>query len=250
MAEPILVAKGLTKEFKGFVAVRDLDLTIREGSIHAIIGPNGAGKSTVFNLLTMFLPSTRGTISFRGIDITRKPPAAIADMGLVRSFQISAVFPEFTVLQNVQLALQRKEGLAALPWRSDRILDRLEAKARDILDEGGLTEYAAQPASSLSYGRKRLLELMTTLALNPVVLLLDEPMAGMGAEDITRVAELIRAAGATRTIVMVEHNLKVVEDLCDFVTVLQRGELLAEGSYAAVSACPEVRAAYMGSRHG
>jgi branched-chain amino acid transport system ATP-binding protein len=249
-AQPILVAEGLTKAFRGFLAVKGVNLSVREGTIHALIGPNGAGKTTVFNLLTKFHQPTSGRIAFRGEDITRLKPAEVARRGLVRSFQISAVFPHLTVLENVRVALQRPEGLSRQFWRSDRVLRRLDQRALDLIEAVNLTEFARTAAVDLSYGRKRALEIATTLALDPPMLLLDEPMAGMGHEEIGRIADLIRKVGADRTVLMVEHNLSVVADLCHRVTVLQRGEILAEGSYAEVSADPRVREAYMGSEHG
>ncbi|KGM31079.1 ABC transporter ATP-binding protein [Inquilinus limosus] len=248
-SQPILVAEGLTKAFRGFLAVKGVDLSVREGTIHALIGPNGAGKTTVFNLLTKFHQPTSGRIAFRGEDITRLKPAEVARRGLVRSFQISAVFPHLTVLENVRVALQRPEGLSRQFWRSAGVLRRLDARALDLIEAVNLSEFARTAAVDLSYGRKRALEIATTLALDPPMLLLDEPMAGMGHEEIGRIAELIRKVGADRTVLMVEHNLSVVADLCHRVTVLQRGEILAEGSYAEVSADPRVREAYMGSEH-
>lgn len=246
-SDAILVARGLTKVFKGFTAVRNVDLTVRRGSIHALIGPNGAGKTTCFNLLTRFLPATSGTIHFDGADISRTPPADIARMGLVRSFQISSTFPHLTVLENVRIGLQREAGLATQFWLSETRLTRLDARAMELLASVGLEAYRSHPAAELSYGRKRALELATTLALEPRLLLLDEPMAGMAHEDIHLISGLIRRVAEGRTVVMVEHNLPVVADLCDQVTVLQRGEVLAEGRYDEVSRNPQVREAYMGS---
>jgi branched-chain amino acid transport system ATP-binding protein len=248
-AQPILSATGLTKEFAGFVAVKDVNLSIREGTVHALIGPNGAGKTTVFNLLTKFLAPTRGQILFRGEDITNVKPAEVARMGLVRSFQISAVFPHLSVLDNVRIALQRQSGLATQFWRSSAVLSSLDDRALEVIEAVNLSPYAHLTASELSYGRKRALEIATTLALDPAMLLLDEPMAGMGHEEIGRISELIRRIAQARTVLMVEHNLNVVSTLCDFVTVLARGEILAEGTYATVSADPRVREAYMGSEH-
>ena len=246
-AAPILTATGLTKEFKGFVAVKDVDLTIREGAIHALIGPNGAGKTTVFNLLTKFLIPTRGQITFRGQDITRLAPADVARLGLVRSFQISAVFGHLTVLDNIRVALQRPSNLATQFWKPDTVLAQLDGRAMELIASVGLESYARTIAVELPYGRKRALELATTLALEPDVMLLDEPMAGMAHEDIGQIADLVRRVAKGRTVVMVEHNLHVVADLCDFVTVLQRGEVLAEGTYDEVSRDPRVREAYMGT---
>lgn len=244
-----LQAKGLTKEFKGFVAVNDVDLSIEKGSIHALIGPNGAGKTTCFNLLTKFLQPTRGTITYEGRDITRMKPTDIARLGMVRSFQISAIFPDLSVLQNVRVALQRTRGESYDFWRSDRILSKLDDQARAHLDEVGLTGFTNDRAAELPYGRKRALEIATTLALSPDMLLLDEPMAGMGREDVELISKLIRRIAENRTVLMVEHNLSVVADLSDRITVLARGEILAEGSYAEISKAPEVIEAYIGASH-
>ena len=242
----VLEACGLTKEFKGFVAVNNVDLSVREGAIHALIGPNGAGKTTCFNLLAKSLTPTRGTIRYRGRDITGLAPADVARAGIVRSFQISAVFPGLTVLDNLRIALQRPRGLATQFWRSDRALRVLDERAEELIASVGLRTHLHVTPAELSYGRRRALELATTLALDPDVLLLDEPMAGMAHEDIHMIAELIRRVAAGRTILMVEHNLSVVANLCDTVTVLQRGEILAEGTYAEVSSDDRVRDAYMG----
>ncbi len=250
MSDTILETAGLTKEFRGFVAVDDVSLRVREGSIHALIGPNGAGKTTCFNLLTHFLVPTRGSIRFKGRDITGSKPAAIARLGLVRSFQISAVFPHLTVLENVRLALQRARGASFDFWRSENVLSVYDERARALLEDVGLTDYEKALAVELPYGRKRALEIATTLALDPEMMLLDEPTAGMTHEDVERIVALIRRVRKGRTILMVEHNLSVVEGLCDTITVLTRGRVLAEGDYATVSANPEVIAAYLGSDAG
>ncbi len=248
MAEDmILETRGLTKEFKGFVAVQNVSLQVRRGSIHALIGPNGAGKTTCFNLLTHFLEPTRGQIFYNGRDITGSRPARIARMGLVRSFQISAVFPHLSVLENVRIALQRKRGASFDFWRSERVLEALNERARELIEAVGLTEFAATAAVELPYGRKRALEIATTLALEPEMMLLDEPTAGMAHEDVERISALIKQVAANRTVLMVEHNLSVVANLSHTITVLQRGEILAEGDYAAVSKNPQVIEAYMGS---
>ena len=246
----ILETRNLTKLFKGFVAVRDVALKVRAGTIHALIGPNGAGKTTVFNLLTKFLTPSAGRILYRGEDVTSVPAARIARMGLVRSFQISAVFPHLTAMENVRVALQRKRGGNYDFWRSERVLARFDARAVELLDWVGLAEHRTLPAGELAYGRKRALEIATTLALEPDMLLLDEPMAGLGREDIARIAALIKRVAEGRTVLMVEHNLSVVADLSHRITVLQRGEILAEGSYEEVSRNQEVIAAYMGSGAG
>jgi branched-chain amino acid transport system ATP-binding protein len=246
---PILETEDLTKEFAGFVAVRSVNLRVKRGTIHALIGPNGAGKTTCFNLLTKFLAPTRGRIVFDGRDITSLQPADVARLGLGRSFQISAVFPHLTVLENVRIALQRKRGNSFDFWRSKRALRTLDDRATAIVSDVGLSPYVDALAVELSYGRKRALEIATTLALDPELLLLDEPMAGMGREDIVRISALIRSVAAERTVLMVEHNLSVVADLCDRITVLTRGQVLAEGDYETVSADPAVREAYLGTGH-
>ncbi|MFC5066910.1 ABC transporter ATP-binding protein [Flaviflagellibacter deserti] len=246
----ILKAERLTKRFGGFAAVSNVDLAVERGTIHALIGPNGAGKTTCFNLLTKFLQPSDGAIFFNGRDITRMPPADIARLGLVRSFQISAVFPRLSALENVRIALQRQRGDSFDFWRSEKALNRFDGKAMAGLDEVGLAEFAATPAGELSYGRKRALEIATTLALDPEMLLLDEPMAGMAQEDVSRISALIARIAENRTILMVEHNLSVVADLSDRITVLARGQVLAEGSYEVVSRDPRVVEAYIGVGHG
>jgi len=250
MAEDtILETRNLVKEFKGFVAVNGVSLKIQRGRIHALIGPNGAGKTTVFNLLTKFLTPTRGSIVYNGHDITPERPAQIARRGVVRSFQISAVFPHLTVRENVRVALQRKRGHSFDFWRSERMLAELDERARELLDAVGLLAYENAVAVELPYGRKRALEIATTFALEPEMMLLDEPTAGMTHEDVERIAALIKKVGANRTVLMVEHNLSVVENLSDHITVLARGEIIAEGDYAAVSHNPDVIQAYLGTEH-
>jgi branched-chain amino acid transport system ATP-binding protein len=246
----ILETQDLTKEFAGFFAVNAVNLRVRRGRIHALIGPNGAGKTTCFNLLTKFLSPTRGRILYKGSDITRLAPADVARLGLVRSFQISAVFPHLTVLENVRIALQRHRGDSFDFWRSSRVLDRLNERAMALISEVGLAQFAYLSAAELPYGRKRALEIATTLAVDPEMLLLDEPTAGMGHEDIERIAALIKSVAANRTVLMVEHNLSVVSTLSDTITVLTRGRVLAEGDYAAVSNDPRVREAYLGVGDG
>ena len=243
----ILETKNLVKEFKGFVAVNDVSLKVRRGSIHALIGPNGAGKTTCFNLLTKFLEPTRGSIHFNGIDITGEKPAEIARRGIIRSFQISAVFPHLTVLENVRIGLQRKLGTSFHFWKSARTLDTLNARAMELLESVDLATFADTVTVELPYGRKRALEIATTLALDPELMLLDEPTQGMGHEDVGRVVELIRKVATGRTIMMVEHNLHVVANLSSTITVLARGAILAEGPYAEVSKNPRVLEAYVGS---
>ncbi len=242
----ILQTRGLTKEFKGFAAVQNVDLKVKRGNIHALIGPNGAGKTTVFNLLTKFLQPTAGTIQFNGIDITREEPAQIARRGVVRSFQISATFPHLSVMENVRVALQRKMGTSFHFWSPQSKLDVLNDRAVELLESVDLGAYIDTQTVELPYGRKRALEIATTLALEPELMLLDEPTQGMGHEDVGLVVELIRKVSAGRTILMVEHNLSVVETLSNVITVLQRGQILAEGTYDVVSKDPRVLEAYVG----
>ncbi len=246
----ILRTQGLTKSFKGFVAVNNVSLEVRRGTIHALIGPNGAGKTTVFNLLTKFLAPSSGGIFFKGREITALEPADVARLGIVRSFQISAVFPHLTVLQNVRLALQRFRHDGFFFWRSAKVLDEMNERVAAILSEVGLAHHLERAAGELPYGNRRALEVATTLALEPELVLLDEPTSGLGHEDIGRITELIRKGSSNRTTVMVEHNLSVVADLSDHITVLARGEVLADGSYEEVSRDRAVVEAYMGTSHG
>jgi branched-chain amino acid transport system ATP-binding protein len=246
MSDIVLETRGLTREFKGFVAVSQVDLRVQRGHIHALIGPNGAGKTTCFNLLTKFIAPSAGQILFNGRDITMLRPAQIARMGIIRSFQISAVFPHLSVLENVRVGLQRKLGTSFQFWKSERSLAQLNDEALALLDEVGLREFADQPTVDLPYGRKRALEIATTLAMAPELMLLDEPTQGMGHEDVKRVTELIKKVSKGRTILMVEHNMSVVAGICDRISVLQRGAILAEGDYETVSRNPQVLEAYMG----
>jgi branched-chain amino acid transport system ATP-binding protein len=243
----ILETRGLVKEFKGFVAVNDVNLRVRRGQIHALIGPNGAGKTTVFNLLTKFLIPTRGQILYNGQDITAEKPAQVARRGIVRSFQISATFPHLSVLENVRVGLQRATGASFHFWKSERTLDALNERAMTLLETVGLTEFADLVTVELPYGRKRALEIATTLATEPELMLLDEPTQGMGHEDVERVTQLIKKVSANRTVLMVEHNMNVVASIADTISVLQRGAVIAEGPYETVSRDPQVLEAYMGS---
>jgi branched-chain amino acid transport system ATP-binding protein len=246
-ADIILETRELTKEFKGFVAVDHVNLKVKRGSIHALIGPNGAGKTTVFNLLTKFLPPTSGQILYKGEDITLRAAAEVARSGMVRSFQISAVFPHLTVLENVRVGLQRKLGTSFHFWKPEATLYALNDQAMALLEAVDLASFAQTKTVELPYGRKRALEIATTLALDPELMLLDEPTQGMGHEDVGRVVELIRKVAANRTVLMVEHNMNVVSNLCDTITVLARGSVLAEGPYEQVSKDPRVLEAYVGS---
>jgi len=250
MSDIILQTTSLTKEFKGFTAVSNVNLAVQRGSIHALIGPNGAGKTTCFNLLTKFLEPTSGEIRFNGQDITREAPAQIARRGVIRSFQISAVFPHLTLMENVRVGLQRKLGTAFHFWKSEKTLNQLNGRAMALLEEVGLADMADELTVNLPYGRKRALEIATTLSMEPELMLLDEPTQGMGHEDVDRVTQLIKKVSAGRTILMVEHNMKVISTIADRITVLQRGAVLAEGNYVEVSNNPQVMEAYMGTTDG
>ena len=245
--EHVIETRNLTKEFLGFVAVNDVNLKVKRNTIHAIIGPNGAGKSTCFNLITKFLTPTKGHIFFNGNDITGHTPSQIAREGVVRSFQISAVFPHMTVLENVRIGLQRRLETSFHFWKSDKTLNILNDRVLNALEQVGLADFADEMAVNLPYGRKRALEIATTVAMNPEVMLLDEPTQGMGHEDVERVTELIKKVSEGRTVIMVEHNMKVVSNIADTISVLQRGEIIAEGDYNTVSNDPQVMEAYMGS---
>ena len=247
MSDIILETRDLTREFKGFVAVNQVNLKVQRGHIHALIGPNGAGKTTCFNLLTKFLAPSSGQILFNGRDITMQKPAQIARMGIIRSFQISAVFPHLTVLENVRIGLQRNLGTSFHFWKSEATLDQLNDRAMQLLNEVGLSDFADSVTVDLPYGRKRALEIATTLAMEPELMLLDEPTQGMGHEDVKRVTDLIKKVSKGRTILMVEHNMNVVSGISDRISVLQRGAILAEGDYQTVSQNPQVLEAYMGS---
>jgi len=250
MKDIILETEGLTKEFRGFVAVNDVSLRVERGQIHALIGPNGAGKTTCFNLLTKFLSPTRGKIAFNGVDITGDKPAQIARRGIIRSFQISAVFPHLSVLENVRVGLQRQTDHSFHFWRSENILNSLNERAHALLEQVDLGQFANEITASLPYGRKRALEIATTLAMEPELMLLDEPTQGMGHEDVERVTQLIKRVSVGRTILMVEHNMGVVSSIADTITVLARGAVLAEGNYEHVSRDPSVMQAYMGTTEG
>ena len=249
MSDFILETRGLTKEFKGFTAVSDVNLKVRRGAIHALIGPNGAGKTTVFNLVTKFLPPTAGTILFKGEDITRETPAITARRGFVRSFQISATFPHLTVLENVRIGLQRKLGTEFHFWKSEKSLNALNDQAMALLESVDLASFADSVTADMPYGRKRALEIATTLALDPEMMLLDEPMTGMDHEDIDKISALIKRISEKYTILMVEHNLSVVANLSDIITVLTRGQVLAEGNYTELTKDERVKEAYLGAGH-
>jgi len=243
----VLEARQVSKSFGGFHAVRNVDLKVEKGSVHALIGPNGAGKTTLFGLLTRFHSASSGSIFLDGENITGKGPADVALRGLCRSFQISSVFPGLTLRDNVRVALQHRHGSSHQFWLPSRVLSRFDDEAEQLLDRVGLAPLADRLCSEVSYGRKRALEIATTLAMQPKVLLLDEPIAGMAAGDIPMIVDLIRNVARDCTVVMVEHNLSVVERLCDRVTVLVRGEVMAEGTYREIRDNAAVRQAYIGA---
>ncbi|NIL43716.1 ABC transporter ATP-binding protein [Salinispora arenicola] len=243
----LLSVHGLTRDFRGFRAVDDVDLQITAGSVHALVGPNGAGKTTLFNLLTGFLSPSAGRIELAGRDITGLPAEQVARRGVARSFQITSLFPQLSTREHVELALQSSSGLGWRFWRSAMLMRRYSDRAGELLDMVGLADLAAVPAEALAYGRKRALELAIALALEPKVLLLDEPTAGMGLEDVDRTVDLIARVRQGRTVVLVEHNMSVVGRLADTVTVLQAGRVLVEGSYEQVRADERVITAYLGA---
>ncbi|GAA1819471.1 ABC transporter ATP-binding protein [Actinomadura chokoriensis] len=243
---PVLRARGLVREFRGFRAVDGVDLDIGEGTVHALVGPNGAGKTTLFNLLTGFLKPTAGSVRLGRHELAGRSPERIARLGLARSFQITSLFAELTPRQHVELALAGRTGLGWRFWRSDRALGRYSDRAAELLGQVGLGDHADIAAGALAYGRKRALELALALALDPKVLLLDEPTAGMGVEDVGRTVDLIKKVRAGRTVVLVEHNMSVVSSLADRVTVLQHGQVLVEGPYAEIRHDPRVVTAYLG----
>jgi branched-chain amino acid transport system ATP-binding protein len=246
--ETALRTTGLVREFRGFRAVDGVDLTVAEGSIHALVGPNGAGKTTLFNLLTGFLRPTHGRIEVHGRDVTGLEPERIAHLGVARSFQITSLFDQLNLREHVQLALQGRAGGGLRFWRSSRVLDRHADRVNELLDQVGLADLASVRAGALSYGRKRALELALALALDPQLLLLDEPTAGMGLEDVEKTVALVRQVAHGRTVVFVDHNMHVVGSLADRVTVLQAGRVLAEGSYDEVRRDPAVITAYLGTQ--
>ncbi len=248
-ATPLLETRALTKEFRGFRAVSDVDLVVGAGTMHALVGPNGAGKTTLFNLLTGFLTPTSGSIVFDGQDITGKQPEQIAPLGIARSFQITSLFDQLTLSEHLELALASPTGMGMQFWRSVKRLAAFKDRSMELLEQVGLADRSGQPAGSLAYGQKRALELALALALDPKLLLLDEPTAGMGIEDVDRTIALVKQISTGRTVVFVDHNMHVVGSLADTVTVLQSGEVLAEGPYEQVRGDERVITAYLGSAH-
>jgi len=248
--ETLLQTRSLTKEFRGFRAVSDVDLVVQTGTVHALVGPNGAGKTTLFNLLTGFLEPTSGTIEYDGHDITGKRPEDIAHLGIARSFQITSLFDALTLREHLELALASRTGLGMRFWQSVTRFSRFDDRATALLDQVGLADLSGLPAGSLAYGQKRALELALALALDPKLLLLDEPTAGMGVEDVDRTIALVKQVAEGRTVVLVDHNMHVVGSLAHTVTVLQSGQVLAEGPYEQVRQDPRVVEAYLGTAAG
>ena len=245
----ILRTVDLTKDFRGFTAVDAVSLDVAEGTIHALVGPNGAGKTTLFNLLTGFLTPTSGQILLRGDDIAGRQPEQIAHLGVARSFQITSLFDQMTLLEHLELALASPTGLGYRFWTSRKSLGRFKKRGMELLAEVGLADRSGVTAGSLAYGQKRALEIALALANDPALLLLDEPTAGMGLEDVDRTIALVKALSAGRTVVFVDHNMHVVGSLADRVTVLQSGQVLAEGPYDQVRADERVITAYLGAVH-
>lgn len=241
-----LSARGLTKNFRGFQAVKHVDLDVLEGEVHALVGPNGAGKTTLFNLLTGYITPSAGTITVHGKDITGKEPEEIAHLGVARSFQITSLFDSLTPVEHVELALQGMAGGGMRFWRSDSVLRRFDDQVEDLLTQVGLTRLARRPAGELAYGQKRALEMALVLAMDPQVLLLDEPTAGMGREDVDRTIALVKRIARGRSVVFVDHNMHVVGSLAHHVTVLMSGEVLARGTYDEVRNNERVITAYLG----
>jgi branched-chain amino acid transport system ATP-binding protein len=245
----VLVVRGLTKEFRGFRAVDNVDLRVEEGTVHALVGPNGAGKTTFFNMLTGFITPTAGQILFSGEDVTRLPPEEMTRRKMARSFQVTSLFEHLTALEHVTLALQSATNMGYRFWQSEKRLNQFNDDARTILNRVGLADVARRQAGSLPYGQKRALEMALVLALEPRLLLLDEPTAGMSMDDVGRMIALIKQVRVGKSVVLVEHNMGVVSELADRVTVLQRGTVLAEGTYAEVRDNPKVIDAYLGQTH-
>ena len=243
----MISTRELAKDFHGFRAVDGVNLDVKAGSMHALVGPNGAGKTTLFNLLTGFIQPSEGRILIDDVDVTSMAPEQIAKAGVARSFQITSLFAELSLMNHVELAIQGWSGLGMRFWRSDKRLLAYRDEAHELLRQVGLDDHATKVAGTLSYGQKRALELALALALKPKLLLLDEPTAGMGIEDVARTIDLIARIREGRTVVMVEHNMKVVGSLADRVTVLQFGQILAAGSYDEVRADPRVVTAYLGT---
>jgi len=242
----IVSTTALRKEFRGFAAVRDVDLRVAEGSVHALVGPNGAGKTTLFNMLTGFLTPSAGRIEIAGKDVTGEPPERIAGLGVARSFQITTLFPALTARDHVELALQAKTTLGWRFWRSDKQLHRFRDRAEELLASVGLEKVADVAVEALAYGRKRALELAVALALDPRVLLLDEPTAGMSPAETARITALIAGLDRTLTILIVEHDMDVVFRLADRVTVLHEGRVIADGTAADVRGDVRVHDVYLG----
>jgi branched-chain amino acid transport system ATP-binding protein len=246
MPEPLLAARGLVKRYGGLVATNDVSLDITTGEVHALIGPNGAGKTTLVAQLAGEVIPDAGTVHFAGIDITREPPFRRAGHGLARSFQITTICPEFSVLDNVALAVQVDAGHSFRFWRSARRDRSLREPARHWLEAVGLSDRADVHAATLSHGEKRTLELAMALATRPRMLLLDEPMAGAGPEDSIRMVQLLAGLKGQQTILLVEHDMDAVFALADTITVLVRGRVIASGPPDVIRQDPAVLEAYLG----
>jgi branched-chain amino acid transport system ATP-binding protein len=228
------------------VVVDGVDLQVQEGTVHALIGPNGAGKTTTFNLLTKFIPLSSGQLLYKGQDITRYRVDAVAKLGIVRSFQISSIFASLSLAENLQIALQLHVGESYVFWKRKTISNWMSDRVEELLAQVGLSGDAHLIAGEVSYGKRRALEIATSLALEPELLLLDEPMSGLGFEDIERISSIIEGFKGQKTVLMVEHNLSVVSAISDQITVLARGKKIAEGNYETISQNPEVQNAYIG----
>ena len=248
MAEPLLQIEGLTKRFGGVLAADTIALQIPAGEVHAIIGPNGAGKTTLIGLIAGEIAPQQGTVRFAGHDITRLPVYRRNLLGLARSFQITSLFSDLTALDNVALAVQAHRGHSFRFWRDARRDEALRAPARAALDRVGLGDRAGVRVDKLSHGEHRQLEIAMALATEPRLLLLDEPMAGMGPDESARVVRLLRQLKGSVTILLIEHDMEAVFALADRLTVLVYGRIIASGDPAAVRADPAVRQAYLGEK--
>jgi branched-chain amino acid transport system ATP-binding protein len=241
-----LVVHGLSKVFGALLAVDDVSLEIQDGHLHSLIGPNGAGKTTVFNCISGFLRPAGGQVLLKGLDVTAWPPHRLVAAGLARTFQITKVFGDLTVIENVALAARSRRGGNLQMWRHARSAVDAQADAEEILDTLGLAERAASNADHLAHGDKRVLEIAIALALRPQLLMLDEPTAGMSAGETERIAELIRRIAKRTSVLLVEHDMEMVLGISDEITVMTQGRVIASGTPDAVSRNPHVQDAYLG----
>jgi branched-chain amino acid transport system ATP-binding protein len=251
MTDTIIETTDLSRYFGGLKAVEGVNLRVNDGAIHSIIGPNGAGKTTLFNLVSGQLKPTRGRVLLRGRNITGLPLHRMAHLGIGRSFQITNVFPNLTVLENARLAAQARGGDSLKLWARAAAFRRYETAARDALQRVGLGDQAHLPAATLPHGGKRKLELAILLAADPQVLLLDEPTAGMASEQVPLLMDIIQAIRAEtgKTILLVEHNMGIVMNVSDQITVMHQGRVLAEGTPTEIRANPAVQQAYLGGTY-